>query len=129
VCRAVDLYLKTISDRGDLTADMYRRIVEAVPDKYRTSDDTFFNALRGLLISGQCLHEEAVHLTLFRRAVRHVEEMQCGFCRPGCQFLLGLKNRRYSLPFASPSQTIFTVSISGNQYTIYNYYMLLKFSV
>ena len=53
VCRAVDSYLKTLSRRGHLTADIYRRIVDAVPDNFRTTDDVFFDVLRGLLFSGR----------------------------------------------------------------------------
>jgi hypothetical protein len=50
VCsRAVDLYLKSVSERGELNADMYRRIVDALPDECRTNDDSLFHALRELL--------------------------------------------------------------------------------
>jgi hypothetical protein len=53
VCRAVDTYLKSLSERGELTVDIFRRVVESVPDECRTNDDTFFDVLRNLLCSGQ----------------------------------------------------------------------------
>lgn len=52
ICHTVDSYLKGISSQGALNHDVFRQIVEAVPEKYRANQDTFFHVLEKLLQSG-----------------------------------------------------------------------------
>lgn len=52
ISRTVDAYLKGISSQGALNHDVFRQIADAVPEKYRANQDTFFHVLEKLLESG-----------------------------------------------------------------------------
>ena len=52
ICRAVDEFLTGMSNGGTLTPDLFRQIVDALPEDYRNNDDTFFHAIEKLLRSG-----------------------------------------------------------------------------